>query len=777
MPKHFLTVSGNNKEILNESKNYQAQLGSRKSNIQSYNDTFINNYYQNEVLKSVTISQDSLQSHYTNKVTPITTIKPINENTNSKANFPTTADIISSPVSSTVDKTESISPSIFLSQNILNLINDIHDNINERITNIKNKNNEINREIIDKISTLRNNQHELIHHIINRFENKSTDETNDNSKTTTNNDNNKNNDIDNTFANSNEDKIKNENNNYESNNENINNNSILSETFSLIKRGNIELINRIESIFIYNINFLQNEFANHDQVDNREIINFTNSNGENKTLLFPKIMEILNDHDFHNSNLTINQSNVDLNEEKLEKNEVNDIEIKKDDIEKSNDHLKVNPEMKKCSSSSSVISALNVPIKRLMKATGIYKLPYLNSMVKQSSEEEIKSPKEKKNRKSIFKKKDTYLGNSIYDSDEDGSLYSSNEVINIRNNKSLKISASAEFKPIKNKRKIHQKSNSENIDFTYNAPRPISNKDNKKDENQRFSVPLTPHLSNDKENKKENNKRLSVPLMCDKNQRKEKTKEKEREKEMEKLKKEKEKELEKLKKEKEKENKEKIKKELIDKKKKKIPKTNLQKTNSVLEIERRLKNVFDNYNVKLIGRDETSNHPILTNAIADKILPHIEPSAYKEYRNWRLLYSLDCHGTHIQTMYDNVFEKSPLVIAVMDEDGCIFGAYSTDYFRSETHYYGNGQTFLWKYTVDENGNGVFNCFKATGSNHYYIISEKDYLAFGGGRGFGLHLSDHFTYGFTDNCETYNNEVLASKKDFKCINVEIWCLEI
>jgi len=83
-------------------------------------------------------------------------------------------------------------------------------------------------------------------------------------------------------------------------------------------------------------------------------------------------------------------------------------------------------------------------------------------------------------------------------------------------------------------------------------------------------------------------------------------------------------------------------------------------------------------------------------------------------------------------MYDNVFEKSPLVIAVMDEDGCIFGAYSTDYFRSETHYYGNGQTFLWKYTVDENGNGVFNCFKATGSNHYYIISEKDYLAFGGG---------------------------------------------
>jgi len=37
--------------------------------------------------------------------------------------------------------------------------------------------------------------------------------------------------------------------------------------------------------------------------------------------------------------------------------------------------------------------------------------------------------------------------------------------------------------------------------------------------------------------------------------------------------------------------------------------------------------------------------------------------------------------------------------------------------------------------------------------------------------------DEFTYGFTDNCETYDNEVLACKKDFKCINMEVWCLEL
>lgn len=83
----------------------------------------------------------------------------------------------------------------------------------------------------------------------------------------------------------------------------------------------------------------------------------------------------------------------------------------------------------------------------------------------------------------------------------------------------------------------------------------------------------------------------------------------------------------------------------------------------------------------------------------------------------------------MQTMYDCVFEKMPLVVAIMDEEGYIFGAYTTSYFYSDTHYYGNGQTFLWKYSNDDKS---FRFFPATGKNHYYIISDKNYLAFGGG---------------------------------------------
>jgi len=673
--------------------------------------------------------------------------------------------------------------SIFLPQNILNLINDIHSNINERISTIKNRNIEINKEIYEKFSTFRSNQYELFTHLMNKFENVSTDENNNSNDSESNhssndfnnghtNDNNENNHTTDTIINENDHKAENINN--EASNENISGSGILYETFSLLKKrnmelknkiGSMELLNRIESSVIYNINFLHNEFNHHDdQEENREIINFTNSNGENKTLLYPKITEIFNEHDLQNT--SINNSHTDISEEKLIKKEENHLdptEIKKENVESSSsvessfDHLKVNEKMKKCSSSSSFSS-----FKRLMRMTGISKLPYLGSMIRMSDDEEIKSPSESKNRKSMGKKKDINISINITDADiinqNDHLLYPSNETIDYDgSNKALKSSASAEFKLNKNRRKSHTKSYSENINLKYNMPLPISNTNSKK--KNRLSAPVSFEKDLGKEKIKEKEKEMEKLR-------------KEKEKEMEKLRKEKEKEMEKLKKEKEKE---KNKKELHDKKKK-THKTNLQKTNSLLEIERRLKNVFDNYNVKLIGR-ESSSHPILTNAIADKILPNITPSMYKEYRNWKLLYSLDCHGTHIQTMYDSVFEKSPLVIAIMDEDGCIFGAYSTDYFRSETHYYGNGQTFLWKYTINENGIGTLNYYKATGSNHYYMISEKDYIAFGGGKGFGLHLSDHFSYGFTDNCETYNNDVLACKKEFKCLNVEIWCLDL
>lgn len=93
------------------------------------------------------------------------------------------------------------------------------------------------------------------------------------------------------------------------------------------------------------------------------------------------------------------------------------------------------------------------------------------------------------------------------------------------------------------------------------------------------------------------------------------------------------------------------------------------------------------------------------------------------------MYNLEYHGTNSQTMYDCVYEKSPLVVAIMDEEGYIFGAYTTDYFRNDNHYYGNGQTFLWKYVNDDSS---FRFFPSTGNNQYFIISEKNYLAFGGG---------------------------------------------
>jgi len=706
MSEKFLAVSYGSDDIFNETKKFKTILKSRKNSIQSYNDTFINNYYHIKVIKNATIPQIITKTNKIDTNEPIS-IKITTENDNIKStNFVTTDDIISSPMTPSIDDEKKTPTSIYLSPTISRLVNDINESLNERITAIRNKNNEMKKEILDKVINFKDNQHELILNLLNKYE----------------------------YHN-----LKNKDNN------NINENKlILYELLSKIKNDNIEFLNKIDSSLIYNVNMKYSR--NNDYTTDKDVISFTNSNGENKTVVFLKINEVYHENDELKNNEKEPQESTLIESSNINKTKTKSNKKAIDKTKNNNDNSN---------------NASNSSIKRFMKMTGIYKLPYMNSMAKQSSSDVdiVYSTKNKRKSKlSIFKRKDPDEGvngvsnnslsskflelpkeynavrsfNASYESLSTSNELSSNDIHSIDDSK------------IKHRR-FHTKCYSETIGYNdkmieFNAPVPISNSKHSSISTSGFDDKQSKLTEKDKKNKE-----------------KEKRKEEEKEKKL---------------KEKEKKKEEEKEKKIKEKKRK----SNIYRTESSIEIERRMKNVFDNYQVKLIGR-EPGAYPILTNEIANKILPNITPSAYKEYRNWRLLYSLEYHGSHPQTMYDAVNEKMPLVTAIMDEDGCIFGAYNTEYFHVDTHYYGNGQTFLWKYKVDENNKGELQTFKATGSNHYYIISEKRYLAFGGGKGFGLHLTDEFTYGFTDNCETYNNDILACKRDFKCINIEVWCLEI
>jgi len=197
-------------------------------------------------------------------------------------------------------------------------------------------------------------------------------------------------------------------------------------------------------------------------------------------------------------------------------------------------------------------------------------------------------------------------------------------------------------------------------------------------------------------------------------------------------------------------------------------------------------------------------------------------------KTWSLLYSLDQHGASLSTLYSRVGRLSSdmtsmtsgpseawlrgssaaarsaalgtsapaactslsanattsmmdcaVVLAVRDADDNIFGAFVNEPFHVASHYYGNGQCFLWK-TVqrrlpavpeitdgdaskhdDLHPDRAIEYFRWSGENDYMVLSESDYLSVGGGDGrYGLWLDDTLTNGLSGRCPAFHNEVLC-----------------
>lgn len=145
------------------------------------------------------------------------------------------------------------------------------------------------------------------------------------------------------------------------------------------------------------------------------------------------------------------------------------------------------------------------------------------------------------------------------------------------------------------------------------------------------------------------------------------------------------------------------------------------------------------------------------------------------YNDWILLYSTRGNGFSLTTLYHqlNPF-KGPVLIAVKDELGCVFGAFVNQSLRPRQGHYGNGECFLWR----KSDSDTFTKYPSTGKNNYFVISEPDYLAIGcGGGKFGLWLEKELFKGISDPVPTFDNEQLSSNQKFECIAIEIWGLDL
>ncbi|XP_006499904.1 TLD domain-containing protein 2 isoform X6 [Mus musculus] len=138
---------------------------------------------------------------------------------------------------------------------------------------------------------------------------------------------------------------------------------------------------------------------------------------------------------------------------------------------------------------------------------------------------------------------------------------------------------------------------------------------------------------------------------------------------------------------------------------------------------------------------------------------------------WSLVFCTSRDGFSLRRLYRQMEGHSgPVLLLLRDQDGQMFGAFSSSAIRLSKGFYGTGETFLFSFSPQ------LKVFKWTGHNSFFVKGDLDSLMMGSGSGqFGLWLDGDLYHGGSYPCATFNNEVLARREQFCIKELEAWVL--
>ena len=98
----------------------------------------------------------------------------------------------------------------------------------------------------------------------------------------------------------------------------------------------------------------------------------------------------------------------------------------------------------------------------------------------------------------------------------------------------------------------------------------------------------------------------------------------------------------------------------------------------------------------------TQSARLLSKALAEEIRLLVPPRL-QLVDEWQLAYSLEQNGVSLGTLYQKSEEyrgkRGGFVLVVQDGSGGVFGAYLSEAPHTSSHFFGNGECFLWRATV------------------------------------------------------------------------------
>lgn len=124
------------------------------------------------------------------------------------------------------------------------------------------------------------------------------------------------------------------------------------------------------------------------------------------------------------------------------------------------------------------------------------------------------------------------------------------------------------------------------------------------------------------------------------------------------------------------------------------------------------------------------------------------------------------------TFMENLSGEEVTLMIIEDSLGYKFGCFVFDDWKHRKKFYGSGESFVYTFKHTENAVAYYG----TGNNSMYQYCDTTCVGVGGdkheGR-FALYLGDDFYRGSSTKTSCFENEVLSSKPEFLCVELEIW----
>lgn len=155
----------------------------------------------------------------------------------------------------------------------------------------------------------------------------------------------------------------------------------------------------------------------------------------------------------------------------------------------------------------------------------------------------------------------------------------------------------------------------------------------------------------------------------------------------------------------------------------------------------------------------------------------------------RLLYSIADHGADILSFYKLTKGATHSLLVVQTDGGEVFGGFAAEPWQQKVDYYGSGESFVFRVSPSPTPGTAaaqsssaleskqVEVFPWTYENNFFMLSNKEQLAMGGGQdGFAFVLDADFISGSSRSSATFRNPPLTAGDSFRVLNLEVWGFE-